>query len=145
MHDDLWHHASQEETEQAERELEIGPVMPILHDVQRISLEVYCTIEVHLMERFHWNLRFTMVLRPILLAVEVKVMLHRTAWVAGFFILPWRDCRSHVPEGHKDGDAGEGRKEDPGEDASTNLAGEVGRHDANERKEKDIGEVFATC
>lgn len=65
MHDYLGHHTSQEETEEADGKSKVRPVVPILHDLQRIGLEVYSAVEVHLVKRFHRYFTFAMVLCSI--------------------------------------------------------------------------------
>ena len=86
MHDNFWHHARQEKTEEAEREFEVGPIVSILHHLQRISFKIDLAIEVHLMERLHRDLGLAMVSCTILLLLEAEVMLHRTTRIASLLV-----------------------------------------------------------
>ncbi len=45
--------------------------MPVLHNLQSITLEVYSTIEIHLVKGFHWDLAFAVVFDSVLLVNEV--------------------------------------------------------------------------
>lgn len=91
MHDDLRHHPSQEKPKQTERKFPIGPIMSILHDLQRIAFEVDLLIEVHLMKCFHWDLAFAMVPCSILLIVEMQIVFDRPTRVPCLLVLTWGD------------------------------------------------------
>ena len=71
MHEHFRYHASQEETEQADCESKICPIVSVLHNFQCIALEVDGTIKVHFMEGFHWYFAFPMVFGAVVLAVKV--------------------------------------------------------------------------
>ena len=128
MHYDFRNHASEEETEQAKCESEIRPIMPILHSLQGIPFKVNLPIEIHLMERLHWDLRLAMISCPILLVLEMQVMLHWTAWVSSFLILARRDGGGNVPECNENGDASKESEESPSEEAAMYLACKVARY-----------------
>ena len=65
-------------------------------------------------------------------------------WIPCLFILPWRDRGSYAPKGYEDRQKGEDGKEDPCEKPTTNLPGEVGRNDADQGNQDDIGKALAT-
>ena len=77
MHDHFWYHASKEEPKQAQREPEVRPVVPVLHNIQRITVEVDVTVEVHLVERLHGNLAPAAVFGAIRVFMEIEIMLNR--------------------------------------------------------------------
>lgn len=76
MHDYLWHHTSQEKSKKADSESEVCPVVPILHNLQCIALEVYSSIKILFMESLHRYLAFAMIFCSIALLVKFEVMLH---------------------------------------------------------------------
>ena len=102
MHDGFGEEASQEEAEQAHGEAEASPVVTVLHDLEGVAFKVDRAIEVHLVERFYWDLVFAAVLGAVALAMEVEVVLHRLAGVPDLFILARRDARSNGPEHYED-------------------------------------------
>lgn len=144
VHDDLRHHTSQEEPEQAQGEAEVGPVMSILQDLQHITLYIDLASEVLLVESFHGNLGTTKVLLPVLLAVELEVCLNGLAGELGLIVLPGRHAGCDGPEGDQNGDCGQNREEDPCVESSANFAGEVPGNDGEKSKEEGVGEGFAT-
>lgn len=89
MHDDLRYHARQKISKQTKRKSPIGPVMPVLHNLQRVSFEIHFSLEVHLMECLHWYLAFAIVPCPVFFVVEVQVMLDGSAGISRLFVLPW--------------------------------------------------------
>lgn len=91
MHDHFRHHTSKEETKETNGEPEVGPIMSVLQYFQSISPEVNRSIEVHLMESLDWYLALAMILQPVFLAVELKIMLDWTARVSSFLIFSRRD------------------------------------------------------
>ena len=90
MHNHLWHHTSEEEAEQAKCEPEIGPVMSVLHHLQSVTVKVDGTVEVHFMKSLHWYFAFAMILGSMLFAVEMQIMLHRSAWISSLLIFSRR-------------------------------------------------------
>lgn len=90
MHDDLGNHAENHKLEQVDGKAEAGPIMPVFHNLKGISLKVYLSIKVHLMESLHRHLVLSIVLGSIRLLVEIEVMLNGAPWVPDFLILPRR-------------------------------------------------------
>ena len=90
VHDYLWHHTGEEEAEQADGESEVCPVMPVFHHLQGVPFEINGAVKVHLVKCLHWYLAFAMVFRPILLAVELQIMLHRSPRKTSLFIFSRR-------------------------------------------------------
>ena len=116
--------------------------MPVLHHLQAIPLEIHFARKVHLVECFHRYLALAAVLLSIILALEGEIVLHGPAGVARLFIFAGRDRRGGGPEDHDDGDGGEEGKEEPCEEATTKLAGEVAGNEGEEGDEEDVGELL---
>lgn len=127
MQNNLWHHSRQEELEQAERKPEGGPIVPALHSLERVTLEVHTARKVHLVESLHGDLALAVVSGAILLAVEVEVVLYRSPGIFGLLILTRRNGRRHRPVDHENWDSREDRKEDRRVEATASLASNVGR------------------
>lgn len=123
MHNDLGHHTSQEEPEQAQGEAEVGPVMSVLQDFQHVTLDINLTGEVLLVESLHGDLGTAVVLLPVLLAVELEVGLDGLARELGLVVLPGRHAGCDGPEGHQDGDRGQDGEEDPCVESTADLTG----------------------
>lgn len=119
--------------------------MSVFHDIQRITLKVYLTIKVHLVECLHWDLGLAMVLTSMLLAVELQVVLHRAAGIFRLLILAWGDARGNVPESHQNWDRGEEAKEEGRPESAADLAGGVPGDDEDECEHDDIVEGVAAC
>lgn len=91
MHDDLRNHAEKEELDQTNGEAEAGPVMPVLHDLEAVTVEVDVAVKVHLMEGLHRDLVLAMVLALVLGLLEREVMLNRAPRKLGLLILAGAD------------------------------------------------------
>ena len=91
MHDYFRHHTSKEEAKETNGEPEVGPIVSVFKSFQSISVKVDRSIKVHLMESFNWYLALAMVLQPVFLVVELKIMLDWTAGVSSFLIFSRRD------------------------------------------------------
>jgi hypothetical protein len=104
MHDDLGSKLEEDEFKQAQGESEGCPVMSVLHDFQRISIEVNLTIKVHVVECFHWNLAGSSVLELVGIILEGQVMFDGATWNRGLFILARTEGRGEVPEPNQDWD-----------------------------------------
>jgi hypothetical protein len=87
VHDNLGCELEQDKLEQAQGKSEGCPVVSVLHDFQRIPVEVNLAIKEHIMEGLHRNLIGTSVLELVGLILEGKVVLDRAAWNSGLFIL----------------------------------------------------------
>ena len=107
MHDNLGNHPCQEEPKKAKCKLPIGPIMPILHNLQSIALEVHLSVEIHFMKGLHRDFSPAIIYRSIFLVMEMEIVFNRSAWIAGFFIFSWGYGGSDVPVGTKYGDTGE--------------------------------------
>ena len=142
MHDDLGNHPREEEPEQAQREAEVRPIVPVLHHLQAIALEIHFARKVHLVERLHGDLALAAVFLPIVLALEGEVVLHGPAGVARLFIFAGRDGGGDGPEDHDEGDGGEEGEEEPCEEAAAELASEIARDEGEEGDEEGIGELL---
>lgn len=142
MHDDLGNHPREEESEQAQREAEVRPIVPVLHHLQAIPLEIHFARKVHLVERLHGDLALTAVFLPIVLALEGEVVLHGPAGVARLFIFAGGDGRGDGPEDHDERDGGEEGEEEPCEEATAELAGKVAGDEGEQGDEEGVGELL---
>jgi hypothetical protein len=102
--------------------------MSILHDLQAITLEIYLTVEIKLVECLHGYFALAMVFRPVMLAVEMEVMFDRAARILDLLVLAGRDRRSDRPIKHQDGDRGKESKEDCSVLSPTYLTGKIDRY-----------------
>lgn len=91
MHNEFGDHSSKEVLIQAHSESERGPIVPVFHSLEAVTLEIYLAIEVHFIESLHWDLALAMVSGPILFTVEVEVVFHRPTWILGLFVLTRRN------------------------------------------------------
>ena len=71
VHKHFRNHAGEEESEQTQREAEVGPIVSVFHNLQGIALEVDSTIKVQLVECFHRNRGFAVIFSLVILTVEV--------------------------------------------------------------------------
>lgn len=124
MHDQLRDHARQEVLDQADGEAEAGPVMPVLHHLQTVAIDVNVAIKIHLMERLHGNLVPALVLDPVCGPLEGEIMLNRAARESGLLVFPRRDGRDDEPKAGQQWNAGEEGKEDGGLQAASQLPGQ---------------------
>lgn len=143
MHEHLWHHPGEKETEQAQSEPEICPIMSIFHDLQRIALEVHSSIEVLFVEGLHWDLAFAMVFGSVFFAVKLEIVFHGTSRKAGLLILSRRYRRSYVPKSGEYGYTGEDCKKDPGEKSSIDLTSKVAWNQRKKGTKEQVGKVVA--
>lgn len=125
MHDQLWQHACQEVTQQAPGEPETGPIMSILQSVQGITFKIHFSREVLLIKGLHRYLCFSTIPILISLGMKVQIMLYWKTWIFDLLGLSRSHTGSNDPEDHEDRNAGEGGKEDPCEETSTDLPSEI--------------------
>lgn len=144
VHDNLRHHASQEEPEEGKSEAEVGPVVTVLHRFETVALEVDIPSKVHLMESLHGDSVLATVLALVGLVLEFEVVLDGSTREASLFVDAWGHAGCDGPEGHQDGDRGEDGEEEPDEEAAIDLVGEVGGHGGEEGEEDDIAEALGT-
>lgn len=121
VHENLGDHAGKEELDQAIGEMEAGPVVAVLHDVESVAVEVNLLVEVHLVEGLHGNLVLAAVLELVLGVLEGEVVLHRATGESGFLILARGEHGMGHPEGGKQGKSGEEGKEEGGLQATADL------------------------
>ena len=143
MHDHFWYHPSKEVPKQTNREPEICPIVPVLHDLQRIAFEVHCTVKIHLLKRLHRYFVLPPVLAPILLISKLEIMFDRPTRVSSFFILPGRYPGCNAPEGHENWYRGKDGDEEPCENATTDLPGKVGGNEGDQGEKNGIGKALA--
>lgn len=143
MQNDLGHHASQEEDEQAHGELEAGPVVPVLEDLKSIALEVNLASKVLLVEGVHGNLVLAIVLVLVLLVIELDVVLDGLAGVARLFVLTRAKGGCHGPKGHENGNGTQDDEEEPCLQTTTDLEGEVEGNTSEQSKEDVVVEAVA--
>lgn len=125
-------------------EAEIGPVVSKFHALESIALEVHLAIEVFLVENLHGDLALASVGGAVMVAVELKIVLHGTTSILGLFGLAGRNRRRHGPEHHQDGNGGEDGKEDGGIETPTDLTSQVPGDQGEQGEQKDIGEAITT-
>lgn len=111
MHDNFWHHLSQEERQKTDGESEACPVVPVFHHLEAVAFKVNSTIKVHFMESLHWNFISATIFEGICLLMESKVILNGTTWVSSLLILAWSESRSYQPEGDENGDTSKNGEE----------------------------------
>lgn len=144
MHDDFWYHAGKEESEQAYREPKVRPIVSVLHDLQRVALEIDSPVEILLVECLHGDLILPAVLDPVLLLSKLQVMLHWPTRVPCLFVLPRRDRGSNAPERDEDRHGSQDGKEDPGEESTTKLSSKVRGNESEQGEENDIRKALAS-
>lgn len=140
MDDNLRHHAGQEKLEQAVCELEAGPVVAELHDLQAVTLERNLSSEILLMESLHGDLDLALVLDLVLLLVELEVLLNWLPGELALFILARRELGHDSPETDEDGDSCQEEEEQVCLQATANLPLQVEGNTEEETKESRIGE-----
>ena len=86
VHNHLWCEAQENKLEQAQREPETSPVMPVFHNLQGIPVEINVSIKIHVVESFHWDLVLSTIFDLIGLILEGKVVFDWAAWKLGFLI-----------------------------------------------------------
>lgn len=144
MHNHLRKHAEQEVLDEADGKAEASPVVPVLHNLQAVAIEVDITVEIHLMEGLHGNLVPAMVLRLVRRLLEGEIVLDRPAREPGLLVPPRGDGRDDEPESSQDRDAGEEAKEDGGLQATSQLPGQPYRHANKDGTEKREGEAIVS-
>lgn len=91
MHQHLGDETEEEVLEKAHGEAEVGPIVAELEALQGVTLEVYLTVEVLLVENLHGNLALSTVGSTVMLAVEVQVVFDGAASILGLFGLAGGD------------------------------------------------------
>lgn len=91
MHDNLRNHASEEVPDQADGEAEAGPVVPVLHNLEGVAVEVDVTVKILLVEGLHGDPGLAMVLELILGLLEGEVVLDGAAGEPGLLGLAGAD------------------------------------------------------
>lgn len=114
MHEHLWNHAGEEEPDQTDGEAEVGPVVPIFHDLEAVTVEVDVTVKIHLVEGLHGYLVLAMILGLVGGLLEGKIVLDGTAWIPSLLVLSRADGGHDQPEAGQQGDSGEEGKEESG-------------------------------
>lgn len=113
MHDQLRNHAEEKVFEKALGEPEAGPIVPPLHDLQTVSVEVDLAIEEHLLEGPHGDFGVSVVFDAILLLVERQVMFDRLSRKLGLLVLARCEYRGNNKVGSKQRDVLHNTEEDP--------------------------------
>lgn len=86
MQENLREESQQQEAEVACRESKARPIMAMLEDLKRISIEVDFAIEIHLRERLHWDHVVTPVFLLGVFIFEAQVIFHGTPRIFCFVI-----------------------------------------------------------
>lgn len=142
VHDHFRHHASKEEPEERQSEAEVGPVMAVLHDLQRIAIELHQAIKVHLVEGLHGNLVPATVLCLVAISFEGEVVLDRCTGVASLLVQARGHGGGDGPEDHQDGDGEENGEDCPCYQTASELPGDVAWDGGQEGEEEEVVEVF---
>lgn len=119
MHKNFRYHAGEEEPVEAEGESEAGPIMPILHHLKRIAVEVNIPVKVLLVEGLHRDSRFSAILLLVLRFAKGEVVFNGESRKFRLFILAWGEAGGRHPEDRKDRDCEEDDEEDPCLQATT--------------------------
>lgn len=112
VHDELGNHAGKEELDQTNGEAEACPVMPVLENLEAVTVEVDVTVKVHLMEGLHGDLVLALVFCLVLRLLEGEVVLDGLARVFGLLVLAGAVGGDDEPEGTEKGEGGEDGQED---------------------------------
>lgn len=143
MHNDLWHHASKEKPEQAQCKPEASPVVPVLHHIQTIALEIDFSVEIHLMKGLHGDLVLSVILIFVFLVVESKILFNRLAWELRLLINARRKGRENGPESHEDRNGKENNEENPSLQSTSQFPRNVQRDSAQQEEENIVVEAFS--
>ena len=138
VHDGIRQEDKEEELDQANGEVEVGPVMTVLEDLESIALEVNIAVKVLLVEGLHGDLGLATVLVLVLLLLEVEVVLDTLVGKLDLVIFAGGDGRDGEPPGSEDGQVEDEGEEDEGFQPSTNLPLAV---IGNSKKDGDEGDV----
>ena len=144
MKDNLGHHASQEVLNQRVREPEIGPIVPLLQNLQAVTLEIDITSKVFLMESLHGNRLLAIVLVLIFLLVESEIVLDGLAREFGLLVFPGGKSRRDNPKSGQDRNINNQGEEDASLPSTSNFPSHVNGHSDEEGEEGGIGEGLAT-
>jgi hypothetical protein len=117
--------------------------MPVLHNLERVTLEVDLSIKVLLVKGFHGDLVTSIVFFTVFLTVKGQVVLDWLAGKLGLFVLAGRKDGVCSPEGSEEGDGGEQAEEDRRLEATTKLPGEIPRDQGKKGEEGNVGEALA--
>lgn len=147
VQDDFGDHAKQEETEQRQRESEVGPVVLVFDDVEGVALERHLTVKVQFLERFNGDLGTLTVVQGFVLSlqfggVEFQVVQDGAVGVLGLFVETGRVQRHDRPERHQDGDHQHHGEENPRLETTAKLAGDQVRDTGDETNHGQVGEVL---
>lgn len=85
--------------------------MPVLHDLEAVTVEVDVAVKVHLVEGLHGDLVLAMVLGLVGGLLEGEVVLDGAAGISSLLVLARADGRHDQPEAGQQGDCGEEGKE----------------------------------
>lgn len=144
VHDNLGHHAKQEELDKANGKAEANPVVALLHDLKAVTLEVNIAVKVHFVESLHRNLVGATVLGTIGLLLEFEVVLDTTVGKANLLILAGADGGNGQPPGSEHGKIDNDGEEQGGLEATTDLPAEPPGDDGQDRDEDIVVEGVRT-
>lgn len=144
MHDDLGHHAEQEELDKANGEAEADPVMALLHNLKAVTLELNIAVKVHLVESLHGNLVGATVLETVGILLELEIVLDTTVGKANLLILARTDGRDGQPPNSEHGKIDDKSEEEGGLETTANLPAEPPRDDGQDGDEDIVVEGVGT-
>ena len=121
MHNHLRCETEEHEFEEADSKSEACPIMSVLEHLKTVAIEVYFTIEVHVVECLHGDLVPPTILEFIRLSLEGKVVLDWATRKLHLFVLARSKRRDESPEGEQDRDGGEEAEKDCGLQTTPNL------------------------
>lgn len=144
MHDNLGHHAKQEELDKANGEAEADPVMTLLHNLKAVTLELNVAVKVHFVESLHGNLVGATVLETVGILLELEVVLDTTVGKANLLILARADRRDDQPPGSEHRKIDNDSEEEGGLEATTKLPAEPPGNDGQDGDEDIVVEGVGT-
>jgi len=137
VHDDLRHHAKQEELDKANGKAEANPVMTLLHDLKAVTLEVDIAVKVHFVESLHGDLVGATILETVGVLLELEVVLDTTVGEANLLILARADGGDYKPPSGEQGKIDDEGEEEGGLESTANFSAEEPR-DKDQDGDEDI-------
>lgn len=112
VEDNIHEEGEDDELEQLRGEGEVGPIVTVLKNLEKVTVEVNQTIQVHLSKSNQGNLVSSAPFSLVLLALEGDVMLNRTTGQLDLAVGAGTEGGGICPEGDQEGENQNDSKED---------------------------------
>jgi len=142
VEDNIHEEGEDDELEKLRSEGEVGPIVTVLKNLEKVTIEVNQTIQVHLSESNQGNLVSSAPFSLILLALEGDVVLNRTTGQLDLAVGAGTEGGGISPEGDQEGENQNDSKEDESLLSSAKQVGQKTRDTDQDGTKDNVREAL---